>query len=204
VGLVCLANFVKCFQQIIDEGNGVTLPSIRGGSKGGDRMSMVGDMWRDRNWMAIGPIGKYAEPADYLTRHTTDYPCHASIDYNVADGYRKYSVLSNLEVTGGTLVGVDVYWSAPANRVANRQSNKFDPWTYEYTINVPASTRSIAIKPTAMSNRISSMKLDDTTVAQASTTTVAVSAGSRISVELASPDGSSRSTYTLSIAMQST
>jgi glyoxylase-like metal-dependent hydrolase (beta-lactamase superfamily II) len=201
VGSVCLDNFVKCFQQLIDEGNGVARPSIRGGTKGGDRMSMVGDMWRDRNWMAIGPIGKCAEPVDYLTRPTTEYPCHASIDYNTADGYRKYSVLSNLEVSGGTLVGVEVYWNTPANGVANRQSNKFDPWTYEYAIKVPASTRSIAIKPTAMSNRIASMKVNDAAVAQASTTTVAVSAGSRIIVDVLSPDGSTRSTYTLKVAV---
>ena len=141
VGMACVRNFLKCFQQIIDEGNGVTRPSIRGGTKGGDRMSMVGDLWRDRNWMAIGPIGKYAAPVDYLTAPTQTWPCGATIDYNAADGFRKYSVLSNLEIDGGSLVGVDVHWSAPANGLANSMANRFDPWTYEYTVRVPSGQR---------------------------------------------------------------
>ncbi len=201
VGQVCIQNFLQCFQQLIDAGNGVSKPSIRGGLKGGDRMSMVGDMWRDRNWMAIGPIGKYAEPADYLSRPTTAYACGATIDYNAAGGHLKYSVLSNVEFAGGELVGVEVSWSAPANGIANRQSGKFDPWTYAYAVRVPAGTRSLAIKPTAMSNRIRSMKVDGKALKQGASATVAVSAGSRITVEIVSPDGSSASTYTFTIAL---
>jgi hypothetical protein len=200
VGMECIRNFEKCFQQLIDEGNAVARPSIRGGTKGGDRMSMVGDMWRDRNWMAIGPIGKYASPVDYLTKPTTDYPCGADLDYNAADGHRKYSVLSNIEIEGGALAGVDVYWSAPSNGMANRQSGKFDPWTYEYTINVPAGSSSVVIKPTAMSNRIRSMKVNGNVVKQGSSSRIAAIVGSRITVDIVSPDASSTSNYTFIIA----
>jgi glyoxylase-like metal-dependent hydrolase (beta-lactamase superfamily II) len=204
VGMECVNNFVKCFQQLIDEGNVVAKPSIRGGTKGvggagGDRMSIVGDMWRDRNWMAIGPIGKFASPVDYLSKPTSAYPCAAAIDYNEADGYRKYSVLSNVEITGGDLVGVDVYWAGPANGVANRLPDKFDPWTYAYTVNVPAGANRIEIKPTAMSNKVVSIKVNGAAVAQASSSTVSVSAGSKVTIDVVSPDGSSTSSYSFAI-----
>jgi glyoxylase-like metal-dependent hydrolase (beta-lactamase superfamily II) len=199
VGMECIRNFLKCFQQLIDEGESVSRPSIRGGTKVGDRMSMVGDMWRDKNWMAIGPIGKYAAPVDYMTRPTTAYPCHAVIDYNSADGYRKYSVLSNVEIEGGILIGVDIYWNAPANGLANKQSNKFDPWTYDYVINTSRGTRRVGFKPTAMSNKVSSMTVNGRTLAQGSSVNVAASHNEKIVVEVVSPDQSSSSTYTFKI-----
>ena len=201
VGQVCIQNFLQCFQQLIDAGNGVSKPSIRGGLKGGDRMSLVGDMWRDRNWMAIGPIGKFADPVDYLTRPTTAYACGATIDYNAPEGYLKYSVLSNVEFVGGELLGVAVSWSAPANGIANTQSNKFDPWTYAYTVKVPPGTRSLLIKPTAMSNRVRSMKVDGKAVKQGGSATIELSVGSRIGVDIVSADGSSTSTYTFTVAL---
>ena len=201
VGMEGVNNFVKCFQQIIDQGNSVCKPSIRGGSKGGDRMSMVGDMWRDKNWMAIGPIGKFAAAVDYLTKPTAAYPCAATIDYNTADGFKKYSVLGNVEFTGGTLVGVNVYWAAPANGTPNTLPNKFDPWTTAYTVNVPTGTTTLQIKPTALSNKITSMKVNGATIAQGATATVAVSAGSTITVDVVSPDGSATSSYKFTVAV---
>jgi hypothetical protein len=199
VGMIGINNFVKCLQQLIDEGNSVARPSIRGGSKGGDRMSMVGDMWRDRNWMAVGPIGKYAAAVDYLSKPTSTYPCGASVDYNAADGFRKYSVLSNVEFSGGTLVGVDIYWAPPTSGTPNRQSNKFDPWTYDYKVKVAADAGTLAIKPTAMSNQVRSMKVNGATLKQGSAATVAATPGSTISVDIVAPDGSSTSEYRFSV-----
>ena len=203
-------NFVKCFQQLIDRGDAASAPSIRGGRVGNptspttknSRMTMVGDMWRDKNWMAIGnSLGTGLDSAvDYFTAPTSSFPCGATINYNAADGYKKYSVLSNIEIAGGTLVGVDVYWAAPANGTPNKVSNKFDPWTYSYTVNVTSGTSSIMIKPTAMSNNISSMKVNGTAVAQGSGATVAVSIGTIITIDVVSPDGSSTSSYALTIA----
>jgi hypothetical protein len=200
VGMQCVRNFVECFQQLIDQGNAIAKPSIRGGTKGGDRMSVVGDMWRDRNWMAIGPIGRYSDAVDYLSKPTSAYPCGATIDYNAADGYRKYSVLSNIEISGGTLVGVDIHWGPAANGIVNKQSNKFDPWTYGYTINVPSAMNSITITPIAMSNKITLMKVNGSAVGQRSSVTVDVSAGSKIIVDIVSPDQSSTSSYTFTVA----
>jgi hypothetical protein len=151
--------------------------------------------------MAIGPIGKYAAPVDYLTSPTGSYPCGATIDYNTADGFKKYSVLSNLEIDGGTLVGVEVHWNTPANGTPNSMTDRFDPWTYEYTVRVPAGQRSVSVRPTAMSNRIRSMKVNGTAVKQSAETQVAVTDGDSIAIEVVSPDGSSTSHYSLRIAM---
>lgn len=211
VGMEGVNNFLKCFQQLIDRGDAATAPSIRGGRFGNptspttknSRMSMVGDMWRDKNWMAIGnSLGTGLDsPVDYFTAPTTAYPCGATVNYNAADGFKKYSVLSNIEFTGGTLVGVDVYWAAPANGVPNKVPNKFDPWTYAYVVNVPAGTRSITVQPTAMSNNIASMKVNGAAIAQGGSSTVAVAAGTVIAVDLVSPDGSTTSHYAFTVAV---
>lgn len=158
-------------------------------------------MWRDKNWMAVGnSLGAGLDkPVDYFTAPTTAYPCGATIDYNTADGYKKYSVLSNVEIGGGTLVGVDVYWAAPSNGVPNKLSNKFDPWTYAYTINVPTATNSITFKPTAMSNKITSMKINGTSIKQGDSLTVSVAAGTKITVDIVAADGATSSSYTFTV-----
>jgi hypothetical protein len=210
VGMEGVNNFVKCFQQLIDRGDAATAPSIRGGRLGNptspttknSRMSMVGDMWRDKNWMAVGnPLGTGLDsPVDYFTAPTTSFPSGATLNYNTADGYKKYSVLSNLEIIGGTLVGVDVYWAPPANGVPNKLSNKFDPWTYAYTVNIASGTSAILVKPTAMSNNIKALKVNGAAVAQGSVASVAVAAGTVITVDVVSPDGNSTSSYRLTVA----
>ena len=210
VGMQGLNNFVKCFQQLIDRGDAATTPSIRGGRVGNptspttknSRMSIVGDMWRDKNWMAVGnSLGTGLDsPVDYFSAPTTSFPSGVAIDYNTTDGYQKYSVLSNLEIAGGALVGVDVHWALPVNGTPNKLSNKFDPWTYAYTVNIASGTTSILIKPTAMSNNISAMKINGAAVSQGSGATVAVAAGTVVMVDVVSPDGSSTSTYKLTVA----
>ena len=209
VGMQTVRNFLQCFQQLIDGGDAVTAPSIRGGIKGNptspntknSRMSIVGDMWRDKNWMCIGnSLGTSLDVVDYFTAPTTAYACAATIDYNMADAYKKYSVLSNIEISGGTLVGVDVYWAAAANGIANKLPNKFDPWTYAYTINVPVASGNIVITPTSMSTKIKSMTINGTSIATGSNNSVSVTAGSQIVIAVISPDGTSTSTYTLTVA----
>jgi len=97
-------------------------------------------------------------------------------------------------------VGVDVYWAPPANGTPNKLPNKFDPWTYAYTVNAPPGTTSLFIRPTAMSNRISAMKVNGAALAQGAGTAVAVAPGTVITVEVVSPDGSSTSSYKLTVA----
>jgi hypothetical protein len=213
VGMTAVNNFVQTFQDEIDLGPAGTRPSIR--SAEASRMGWVTKfgkddfwaMWRDKNWIANELGGKYsATTLDNLTKPTAaaGYPTNATIDYNGTDGYKKYSVLSNVQITGGTLVGVTVYWAAAATAATggadNKLANKFDPWTYAYTINVPAANGSITFKPTAMSNKITSMKVNGAAVKQGDSVTVSVSAGSKITVDIVAPDGVTTSSYTFTIA----
>lgn len=211
VGMEGVKNFVQCFQQLIDRGDAATAPSIRGGRVGNptapttrnSRMSMVGDMWRDKNWMAVGnSLGSGLDkPVDYFSAPTTAYASGVAIDYNTADGFRKYAVLSNIQFGGGTLVGVDVYWAAPSNGVPNKIANKFDPWTTAYTVNVPAGRTSLVVTPTAMSNQVTSIKVNGAAVAQGASATVTVAAGTVIAVQVVSPDGSTTVDYSFTVAV---
>lgn len=195
VGQQCLRNFLQCFQQLIDEGNAVAEPSIRGGLRGGDRMSKIGDMWRDKDWMAIGPIGKYAAPVDYLTRPTTDYPCRATLDYNTAGGHLKYAQLSSVRFDGAALAGVDVHWAAPANGVANVLPGKFDPWTYEYDVKLAPGRTTVSVLARTLSRRVQSLTVDGRTVALDEAVILDAAPGRRFDVEVASADGTQTGRY---------
>jgi hypothetical protein len=211
-------NFVKCYQKMFDQGPSATEGSIRGGI---NRMTMVHNgksnvkgMWIDKNWMALEIGANPTAHKDFttftegtssvMTSTGLAYPCNNTIDYNTADGYKKYSVLANLEIAGGTLVGKDVYWNTAqvntAGSVDRKLANKFDPWSYAYTINVPTATSSITVTPWAMSSKFTSMKLNGAAVQQGASTTVAVSAGSKITVDIVAADGVTTSNYTFTIA----
>jgi hypothetical protein len=110
-------------------------------------------------------------------------------------------VLGHLGIEGGTLLGVDVYWAPPANGAPNRQAGRFDPWTYDYVIRVPMGTRTLTLTPRAMSNKVRAIRLDGRVIAQASSHEVPVSAGSRIVIEITSPDGTSTSRYGFTVAV---
>ena len=213
-------NLVKCFQKMIDQGPSATEGSIRGGI---NRMSMVHNgksnvkgMWTDKNWMAV-EVGANPSPSvhkdfttfteganNVMTSTGLTYPCNNTVNYNTADGYKKYSVLANLEISGGTLIGKDVYWNTAqtnaAGSVDRKLPNKFDPWSYDYQIYVPSGTSSITVTPWAMSSNFKSMTLNGTAVKQGVATTVTgTTAGSKITVVIVSPDGTQTSTYTLTV-----
>ena len=61
-------------------------------------------------------------------------------------------------------------------------------------------TGSIVLTPTALSNKITSMKVNGTALAQGASTTVAVAAGTRITIDVVSPDASNTSSYVLTVA----
>jgi glyoxylase-like metal-dependent hydrolase (beta-lactamase superfamily II) len=205
VGYPGLKNFEAAVQQLIDVGDGASAPSLRGNSPGGQpmpapqRMSLVGDMWRDRNWIAIWVGGNWGGPVDYLSRPTSTYPCRTTIDYNADGGVRKYAVLSNLEVGGATLVGVDLAWAAPTNGVANSLPGKFDPWTYAYDVTVPAGTRTITVTPTAMSNKFTSLEVNGVRIASRSPRDVAVTDGAMVTIDVVAPDGVTTCQYVLTL-----
>lgn len=199
-----VANFEKGYQELIDLGPSVIQPSMRGDSPGGQpmpnrRMVVVGDMWRDKNWTGMWVDGAYDGPVNYMTAAHPDYPCANAINYNAADGFKKYSVLSNIEIADGDLVGVDVSWAPPADGVANSLPNKFDPWTYAYDVKVPAANKSIVVTPTAMSGKITSIKLNGAAIQSGASHRVAVSDGAKIAIDVVAPDGVTKSRYVLTI-----
>ena len=212
VGMVCINNFLQSYQNVVDSGIAGVKPSIRNGVKGNNAMVNVGDPWRNKNWIALEPgqqvsattLTILSSPSNSNSFRPVTAPI--PIDYNVTDGYKKYSVLSNVEISGGTLVGVNLYWAAPQkSNVAGttfvdcKVPNKFDPWTYAYTINVPTATNSITFKPTAMSNKITSMKVNGSALAQGSSVTLSVAAGTKITVDIVAQDGVTTSSYTFTV-----
>ncbi len=199
VGYVGIKNFEETIQQLIDVGDRATVPSMRGGRQ---RTSVVGDMWRDKNWIAIWVGGAWGGPVNYLTAANPNYKCNNTVDYNATDGIKKYSVLSNVEIVGGDLVGVDLTWAPPSNGVPNTLPNKFDPWTYAYDVIVPADKRSIIITPTAMSRKVTRLKVNGTIIKPGMGRTVAVEDGTRIRVDVLAPDGATFSNYVFTVKRQ--
>jgi glyoxylase-like metal-dependent hydrolase (beta-lactamase superfamily II) len=204
VGYAGIKNFEAAVQQLIDIGDTVTVPSLRGADPSGrpmgrQRTSVVGDMWHDKNWIALWVGGNWGDRVDYLTAATPPYKCNNTIDYNAPGGIRKYSVLSNIEIAGGDLVGVDLTWAPPANGVENTLPNKFDPWTYAYDVAVPEAHATITVTPTAMSRKIISMKLNGAAIPSGTARTIVVTNGTRFTIDVVAPDGVTASHYVFTV-----
>ncbi len=204
VGYAGIKNFEAAVQQLIDVGDSVTVPSMRGTDPGGNprpaqRTSVFGDMWRNKNWVALWIGGTYGTPVNYLTPANPNWTCNNKIDYNAADGIMKYSLLSNIEIANGELVGVDLTWAAPSNGVPNMLPNKFDPWTYAYDIRVPSANSSITVTPIAMSNKITSMKLNGTLIQSRTAKTIPVAEGTQIKIDIVAPDKATTSQYIFTV-----
>ena len=195
VGYPGIMNFQRAVQQLLDSGEKAASPSLRSVSPGGQpfpkpqRMSIVGDMWRDKDWIAIWTGGFYGDPVDYLTKPSGAYPTKAAIDYNQPEAYRKYAVLGNLEVDGGRLVGVDLTWAPPANGVPHVLPNMFDPWTFAYDVVVPAGTRTISVAPTSLSKKVTALRVDGVAMTSGARRSVAVIPGKTFTVDVVAQDG---------------
>jgi len=199
---VNLKLFEQALQQVVDNGEAGCSPSLRGNNDApNSRTTLIGDMWKDgTRWIALKLAGVMGDATEYLTS--------APVNYNGRDGHLKYSVLSNIEIEGGTLVGTTVAWQATPppftwagsqRTVPNSLPNKFDPWTYSYAIKVPQANKSITIAPVSMSTRIKSMTLDGKAIEPRSSHTVAVSNGTVITIRVVAPDGATTSTYTFTV-----
>ena len=200
-----IKNVEAAVQQLIDIGDSATVPSLRGADNSGrpttskQRTSVVGDMWRDKNWIAFWVGGNWGESVNYLTSANPNYRCNSKIDYNAPGGIKKYSQLSHIEIGGGDLVGVEITWAPPAFGIANSLPNKFDPWTYAYEIKVPPAGKTITLVPVAMSNRITSMKLNGAAIKSRASRTVAAEEGAQIKIDIVAPDGATTSNYVFTI-----
>jgi len=192
--------FEQALQQVIDNGEEGCSPSLRGG---GRRVTTVGDMWKDgTNWVSLGIGGNLGDDYEYLTNNST-------ANYN-GGGYIRYSVLSNIEIDGGDLVGTTVTWADPRTfewageeiTVPNALPDKFDPWTYDYTVRVPAENRKLTIVPTTMSTKVSEIRLNGDPVEYRSANEVQVTGdGQVIEIAVVAPDGSTTSRYSFTVEL---
>ena len=157
-------------------------------------------MWKDgTDWISLAIGGRFGDEYEYLTNNTT-------ANYN-AGGFTKYSVLSNIEIEGGDLIGTTVEWSAPRTftwageeiTVLNSLPDKFDPWTYDYTIKVPAANNKITIIPTTMSTKVKEIRIDGKMVDYRSRNVIEVSNGQIIKITIVAPDGITTSSYSFKI-----
>nr|WP_321357232.1 cadherin-like beta sandwich domain-containing protein [uncultured Draconibacterium sp.] len=189
--------FEQALQQVIDKGEAGCSPSLRGR---GSRVTTIGDMWKDgTDWISLSIGGMLGDDYEYLTSNST-------ANYN-AGGFIKYSVLSNIEIDGGDLVGTTVEWADPRSfewagkklTVPNSLTDKFDPWTYNYTIKVPAENNKISITPVTMSTQVKEILLDGKLVEYRSENEVEVSNGQVIDIIVTAPDGETKSTYLFTI-----
>lgn len=209
--------FEAALQQVIDNGEAGCMPSLRGGTDTpGSRTTMIGDMWKDgTNWISLKLAGIMGDDTEYLSSITDVQKlpymsdlANSGINYNGKDGYMKYSILSNIEIEGGKLVGKTVEW-APASKpfewagstisVSNSLANKFNPWSYDYTIKVPEANDKITIIPTTMSTKVKSIRLNGKQVEYRSRNVVPVSDGTVITIEIVAPDKVTTSTYTFTV-----
>ncbi len=194
--------FEKALQQVVDLGEGGCSPTLRGNNDApNSRTTIIGDMWKDgTNWISLKLIGIMGDASEYLTS--------APINYNGKDGHLKYSVLSNIEFLGGDLVGTTLTWRAPGAEftwggqkitIPNSLPDKLDPWFYDYKVEVPAANSKIVVTPTAMSNKITSMKVNGKLIENRTPVTVDVVNGTVITIEIVAPDHVTTSTYTFTV-----
>lgn len=196
-----LTRFEQALQKAIDYGESGCSPTLRGKNDApGSRTVIIGDMWKDNTeWIALKIGGVMGDNYEYLS--TTP------INYN-GNGFMKYAVLSNIEIHGGELEGVEVKWAAPGNpfqwagqslTVANALQGKFNPWVYDYTIKVPRGTQTITVKPVAMSNRITYMLFNGIIVENRASLTVPVKNGGSFTIKIVAPDTLTTATYTFTM-----
>ncbi|WP_029913659.1 cadherin-like beta sandwich domain-containing protein [Pelobacter seleniigenes] len=204
--------FEEALQQVIDNGEAACSPTLRGTTNADvtARTTLIGDMWHDgTNWIALIIGGNMGDDYEYLTNTPVNADgATTAVNYNGADGFTHYSVLSNIEIEGGELEGVDVAWADPATftwageeiTVENSLPNKFDPWTYSYTIKVPQENSTLTVIPTTMSTKVQSIKLNGEEVGYRSHNTVNVNDGSIITIDVVAPDNETTSSYTFTVA----
>lgn len=197
-----LGLYEAAVQQVIDKGEAGTSPTLRGNNDApNSRTTIIGDMWKDgTNWIAIKLPGIKGDNTEFLTS--------APINYNGEGGYLKYSVLSNIEIEGGELVGKTVQfapdskpfeWAGKTITVKNALDNKFDPWSYDYTIKVPKANKSITIIPTTMSTKVKSIRINGKKVDYRSSNKLEVTDGSVITIDIVAPDKVTTSSYTFTV-----
>ncbi len=206
----------QLFQNLIDGQEAAASPTLRSSDAPRFRTSVIGNMFTDLyNWAAIGIGGTFGTtPYPYMTAPTAAYSSHSTIDYSQPNAHLKYAVLGNVELTGATLVGTDLAWAAPnaqltltdgslwptTGPVPNSLRNKFNPWVFAYTLNVPTATTNISITPVPLSSKVKRITVNGNLILPGTAVQLAVTSGTVISIVVTAPDGTTTERYTLTVA----
>lgn len=209
--------FQQLLQNIVDMQEAANSPTLRSSDAPRARTTVIGDMFTDLyDWAAINIGGTFGTtPYTYLTAPTAAYSSHATIDYTQPNAHLKYALLGNIELTGATLVGTTLTWAAANTQVTladgtlwpttgpvpNSLRNKFNPWVYDYRINVPAGTTSISVSPIPLSTKVKQITINGNVVLPWTPVAVNVGSGSVITIVVTAPDGSTTEKYTLTVAV---
>lgn len=211
-----LDNFEKCLQNVIDYGDDATSYTLRGGNnKMYARTSMVGDVWKSgTDWLSLLLSGTKGDQTPYLSNAETALymsdPANTGLNYNYVNGVQqvaKYSVLSNVEVSGGTFHGVDISWKNPTTiewagekdvPINYTLHDRFNPWYYNYTITADKGNV-ISINATTMATKaaVTRITLDGKQVN--SLQNLSVKNGSVVTVTVTAPDQVTTSTYNFTV-----
>jgi hypothetical protein len=207
----------QLMQNIVDEQEAANSPTLRSSDPPRARTTIIGNMFTDLyDWAAISIGGTFGTtPYTYLTAPNTVYSSHATIDYTQPNAHLKYAVLGNIELAGATLVGTTLTWAAPNAQVTladgtlwpatgpvpNSLRNRFNPWVYDYRINVPAGTASISVTPIPLSTKVKQVTVNGNAVLPSTPVTVNVANGNVITIVVTAPDGTTTEKYTLTVAV---
>lgn len=211
-----VAMFQQLLQNIIDAQEAANSPTLRSSDAPRARTSIIGNMFTDLyDWAAINIGGTFGTtPYTYLSAPNTVTSAHPTIDYTQPNAHLKYAVLGNIELTGATLVGTTVTWAAPntqvtlsdgslwpaAGPVPNSLRNKFNPFVFNYTINVPTGTASIGLAPIPLASKVKKITVNGNVILPGTSVQVPVSNGATITIVVTAPDGTTTETYTLTVA----
>lgn len=211
-----VAMFQQLLQNIVDAQEAANSPTLRSSDAPRARTSIIGNMFTDLyDWAAINIGGTFGTtPYTYLSAPNAGTSAHPTIDYTQPNAHLKYAVLGNIELTGATLVGTTVTWAAPntqvtlsdgslwpaAGPVPNSLRNKFNPFVFSYTINVPTGTASIGLAPIPLASKVKKLTVNGNTILPGTAVQVPVANGTTITIVVTAPDGTTTETYTLTVA----
>jgi glyoxylase-like metal-dependent hydrolase (beta-lactamase superfamily II) len=211
-----IALFQQLLQNIVDEQEAANSTTLRSSDAPRARTTIIGNMFTDLyNWAAINIGGTFGTtPYTYLSAPNPVTSAHPSIDYTQPNAHLKYAVLGNIELKGAILVGTAVTWAAPNTQVTlsdgsrwpvsgpvpNTLRNKFNPWVFDYTIKVPASTTNIELAPIPLSSKVKRLTVNGSPILPGTSVPVRVANGAVITIVVTAPDGTTTETYTLTVA----
>jgi len=81
--------------------------------------------------------------------------------------------------------------------VPNSLPNKFNPWVFSYTINVPTGQTSIGLAPIPLSSNVKTITVNGSAILPGTSVPVTVADGTVITIVVTAPDGTTTETYTL-------